>query len=65
MEDDRIKTLVSMVGKHLRREFAVGSSSLPPAMREQLDRLQCLADAERLVQAPPVASGGLTRPKNL
>ena len=65
MEDDCMKALVSVVGQRLRREFAVGSPSLPPAMMEQLDRLQWIADAERVDQAHAGGAGAPTRPKDL
>jgi hypothetical protein len=65
MEDDRIKALVSMLGQHLRREFAVASSSLPPAIREQLEQLQCLAAADRVDKAHPVPFGSAAGPEDL
>jgi hypothetical protein len=65
MEDDCMKALVSVVGQRLRREFAVESPSLPPGMMEQLDRLQWIADPERLDQGTPGAFGVPTRPKGL
>jgi hypothetical protein len=46
MEEDRIKTLVLVVGQHLRREFAQTTGSLTPAMREQLDRLYWQGDGD-------------------
>jgi hypothetical protein len=46
MEEDRIKTLVLVVGQHLRREFAETTGSLTPAMREQLDRLYWRGDGD-------------------
>jgi hypothetical protein len=45
MEEDRIKTLVMVMGQHLRREFAQTAGSLTPAMREQLDRLYWRGEA--------------------